>query len=202
MRSMEKNPPRTRLRRRDATGHLDPRYAAELLERSRENQTSDPPPAGFVNNESDDLAEELAEEFVRAATSAEDGDSDAGDELITGELGVPQGDDDDLDFEPEELAYHPAKGSRRKPEPARKAAKAKPSRAAKAKPVKAKPAKAIKAKAKPAKAVKAKAKPVEAKPAKAVKAKAKPAKAKTKAAKSKVAKAKPGRKKAKRKPGR
>src|SRR5262245_661351 len=102
---MAKKPPKTGLRRRDATGHLDPRYAAELLEQSRENQTSDPPPSGFVHDANDELAEDLGEQFVQAATSAEDGDEDAGDDLIRDEPVVPDGDDNDIDFEPEELAF-------------------------------------------------------------------------------------------------
>ena len=144
---MAKNPPRTGLRRRDATGHLDPRYAAELLEQSGETETSDPPPSGFVTDASDDFAEQLGEDFVQAATSGEDGDADAGDELITDEPSVPDGDDDDIGFEPEELSFPAPKPSHTKPAaaPVRKAkskAKAARSRPAKAKPAKAKPAKA------------------------------------------------------------
>lgn len=145
---MKKKTPRTGLRRRDATGHLDPRYAAELLEQGRENRASDPPPSGFVKNGSDDLAEDLGEEFVRAATSAEDGDNDAGDELITGELNVPEGDDDDLAFETEELKPRraPSKRTQSKPASARKAGKrkVKQHKASKAKAAKSKTAKAKK----------------------------------------------------------
>ena len=169
---MKKKTPRTGLRRRDATGHLDPRYAAELLEQGRENQTSDPPPSGFVNHTSDDLAEDLAEDFVRAATSAEDGDNDAGDELITGELNVPEGDDDDLAFDTGELKSRRATPTRTQPKPARarKASKrkAKQPRASKAKAkAKAKPAKSKTAKVK---AVKARAKKTKPSPKKSKRA--------------------------------
>lgn len=109
---MVKNPPRPGLRRRDATGHLDPRYAAELLEQSRDNQTFDPPSSGFVQGASDDLAEQLGEGFVQAATSAEDGDDDEGDELISDEPSVPDGDDDDLAFDPDELSFPAARPER------------------------------------------------------------------------------------------
>jgi hypothetical protein len=138
---MAKKPPKTRLRRRDATGHLDPRYAAELLEQSRENQTSDPPPGGFVADGKDDLAEELGENFVQAATSAEDGDEDAGDELIRDEPLVPDGDDDDIDFEPEELLFPSRKprSSSAQRSPTRKAPRA-TAKAGRSRPVKAKAA--------------------------------------------------------------
>jgi hypothetical protein len=143
---MAKKPLKTALRRRDATGHINPRYAAELLEQSRENQTSDPPPAGFISNEEDDLAESLGENFVQAATSAEDGDEDAGDELIRDEPSVPDGDDDDIDFRPEELSYPAARPKRPSVEraPVRGAARPK-AKVARSKPTKRKPAKPRKA---------------------------------------------------------
>jgi hypothetical protein len=170
---MDKNPPRPKLRRRDATGHLDPQYAAELLEQSGEKQTSDPPPAGFVEDASDELAEELGENFVHAATSAEDGDEDEGDELIRDEPSVPDGDDDDIDFETEELSFPPGKATRTEPKPALARRTPRPkAKVAQARPAKAKAsrgsatsktkAKAVKAKA--VKAVKAKAKATKAKP--------------------------------------
>lgn len=180
---MTKNPPRTGRRRRDATGHLDPRYAAELLAQSRENKTSDPPPAGFIHGASDDLAEELAEDFVRAATSAEDGDSDAGDELISEELDLPEGDDDDLAFEAEELRYPRTRPARTQPRDVR-ARKVQPSAAS----AKAKQAKASKAAQPRASKVKAKS-AAKTKTAKTKTAKTKTAKtAKTTTAKSTQAK--------------
>ena len=165
---MSKKHKKTGFRRRDATGHLDPRYAAELLEQSSDHQTSDPPPSGFVSDASDDLAEQLGEDFVQAATSAEDGDEDAGGDLIRDEPMVPDGDDDDIGFEEEELLFPAARPkhatpepavTRKAPQPKAKAAKSRPGKAkAKAKPAKAKPAKA-KAKAKPAKGKAVKSKP-------------------------------------------
>lgn len=157
---MGKNQPKTVLRRRDATGHLDPRYAAELLEKSGEVESSDPPASGFVADEDDDLAEQLGEGFVQAATSAEDGDGDAGDELIMEEPAVEDGDDDDLDFEADEPPLSAAKANRaavaslrgrnaspeRKAAPKAKRAKAKPAKAKVARGASASKAKATKAK--------------------------------------------------------
>jgi hypothetical protein len=174
--AMVKNPPKTGLRRRDATGHLDPRYAAELLEQSGEKHTSDPPPAGFVNDATDDLAEQLAENFVQAATSAEDGDDDAGDELIKDEPTVADADDDDIVFEPEELSFPPAKSNR---------ANSAPARARRAPRTKAKVAQSRPAKPKPKPA-----KPKVGRRLSALKAKV----AKTKADKSKQVRKKPKRK--------
>src|SRR5262245_57565765 len=70
-------PPRTDeapiSRRRDATGHLDPRYAAELRERGREMRDDDNDQAFLTRSRSaDDLAEELGEEAVAEMTTGED----------------------------------------------------------------------------------------------------------------------------------
>jgi hypothetical protein len=58
------------IRRRDATGHLDPKYARDLLEKSKHPADDD---QAFLSRTrtSDDLAEELGEEFVEAATTGE-----------------------------------------------------------------------------------------------------------------------------------
>jgi hypothetical protein len=59
--------------RRDATGHLDPKYARELRARSREGE-EDRGARAFLrgSRSSDDLAEELGEEAVATMTSGED----------------------------------------------------------------------------------------------------------------------------------
>jgi hypothetical protein len=76
--------------RRDATGHLNPKYAADLRARSKE---STPPPDAdsFVkkSKSSDPLAEELGEGFVRTAVSGEDTLEEASDEVTTEESGGP-----------------------------------------------------------------------------------------------------------------
>jgi hypothetical protein len=152
-----------------------------LLDQSRATRESDPPATAFVDEtEDDDLATQLAHDFVQSATSAEDGDVDLGDELIRDEPLVPDGDDDDLAFEPEELMFPTPKPrpmpTPQAPGPARKRAKV-------AKPT------AAKSKAKAAASASAKAKPKG-------KAKAKPKAVKPKAVKAKPAKSAPARKKA------
>ncbi len=62
------------LKRRDATGHLDPRYAAELRLRSLENSPRQEEDQAFLDHPKsrEPLAEVLGEEFVAAATTGED----------------------------------------------------------------------------------------------------------------------------------
>ncbi len=61
-------------RRRDATGHLDPRYAAELRAKGLEMHDDDEGQQAFLRRarSRDDLAEELGEEAVAEMTSGED----------------------------------------------------------------------------------------------------------------------------------
>jgi hypothetical protein len=68
------------IRRRDAQGRIDPRYARNLLEKARETQnTDDSPEAGhaFLKRASstDSLAEEMGEAFVEAVTSGEESEA-------------------------------------------------------------------------------------------------------------------------------
>jgi hypothetical protein len=59
--------------RRDATGHLDPKYAADLRQRSIRSAQPDGGVAFLGRAKSlDPLAEALGEEFVEAATTGED----------------------------------------------------------------------------------------------------------------------------------
>jgi hypothetical protein len=60
------------IQRRDATGHLDPKYAADLRLRSAANAHNGDDVA-FLGRakSSDSLAEALGEEFVEAATTGE-----------------------------------------------------------------------------------------------------------------------------------
>lgn len=62
--------------RRDATGHLDPKYAADLREKSKEfvnpNDSDDRAFLAHGARTTDDLAETLGEEFVASATSGEE----------------------------------------------------------------------------------------------------------------------------------
>ncbi|MEY2931452.1 MAG: hypothetical protein RL033_2201 [Pseudomonadota bacterium] len=83
------------LRRRDATGHINPQYARELLAKARENRNDDDSPEStraFLsgNHHSDDsLAEELAEAFLEAATSGEEAESTRRDQVTPDEYGGP-----------------------------------------------------------------------------------------------------------------
>jgi hypothetical protein len=63
------------LKRRDGTGHLNPKYAADLLAKSRESVDDDGSNRAFLKGKSrtkDPLGEELGEDAVRTMTSGED----------------------------------------------------------------------------------------------------------------------------------
>jgi hypothetical protein len=74
------------LRRRDATGHLDPKYAADLLAQSGGHEVEG---SSFVTRprSKDDLAETFGEEFVETVTSGESHEEDA--EEVPEERGGP-----------------------------------------------------------------------------------------------------------------
>jgi len=75
-----KSPP---VKRRDGTGHLDPKYAAELralVDHPKDDER------GFAT---DALSQELGEEFVETVTSGEDEGTELRDERVTEELGGP-----------------------------------------------------------------------------------------------------------------
>jgi len=77
-------------RRRDATGHLDPTYAADLLARSGEPNGAANDRAFFRGAHSnDDLAEQLGEDFVAAATSGRDVGQERLDQEVPEEEGGP-----------------------------------------------------------------------------------------------------------------
>lgn len=63
---------RKAIRRRDRTGHIDPKYAAELRALSGRSDDRDNRAFFMKPRARDDLAEQLAEEFVEAATTGED----------------------------------------------------------------------------------------------------------------------------------
>ena len=82
--------PPAAFRRRDATGHLDPVYAAGLRAVERETEPAEAPnPDAFLHGMSsaDPLAEEMGESFVRVALSGEDDGED--DAAVTEEFGGP-----------------------------------------------------------------------------------------------------------------
>jgi hypothetical protein len=76
------------VQRRDGSGHLNPRYAQDLLE-----QSGRPPadPAGFIENarSNDDLVEELGEEVVETATTGEAVSEDVLNQEVPEEVGGP-----------------------------------------------------------------------------------------------------------------
>jgi hypothetical protein len=77
------------VRRRDRPGHIDPDYAEELREQSG---TRDNEPLAFIErprSQSDDLAEERAEEVIEKATSGEDDAEDMLDQVVPEEQGGP-----------------------------------------------------------------------------------------------------------------
>jgi hypothetical protein len=73
------------MKRRDATGHLDPAYAADLRARIEEGHPKDDD-RGFAK---DALSDELGEEFVETVTSGEDEGTEIRDQDVTEELGGP-----------------------------------------------------------------------------------------------------------------
>jgi len=76
--------------RRDATGHLDPEYERKLREASLENNKRDDDKAFLgPTAASDELAEELGETFVQAATSGEDAEGDRHERVMEEEAGGP-----------------------------------------------------------------------------------------------------------------
>ncbi len=76
------------LRRRDGSGHMDPKYAADLRRQSGPPESAG---VGFLDQSrsSDDLAESLGEQFVEAATTGEDAAEKALDQEVPEERGGP-----------------------------------------------------------------------------------------------------------------
>lgn len=73
---------------RDATGHLNPQYEADLRARTGTPEPDDR--AFFANPRSgDDLAEQLGEEFVETATTGEDEGGEVLDQVVEEERGGP-----------------------------------------------------------------------------------------------------------------
>ncbi len=79
------------IKRRDATGHLDPKYERELLAESRENQSNDGSADAFIHRPrtSEPLGEELGEAFIESATTGEDAEVDRANQVVPEENGGP-----------------------------------------------------------------------------------------------------------------
>jgi hypothetical protein len=75
--------------RRDATGHLDPEYQRKLLAES--GKTDDGNAKAFLDGSqaSEELAEELGETFIEAATSGGDAEGDRHERVVSEEEGGP-----------------------------------------------------------------------------------------------------------------
>jgi len=76
------------IKRRDATGHLDPKYAQEL--RAQGGHVDESSNAFLSRARSGDaLAEQLGEAVIATATTGEDGSQDVRDAEVTEEFGGP-----------------------------------------------------------------------------------------------------------------
>jgi hypothetical protein len=82
------SPVRAPIRRRDGSGHIDAKYAKDLLEQSGVREARE---AAFVegSHTKDDLAEELGEEAVETMTSGEDEGEDVADQDVPEDSGGP-----------------------------------------------------------------------------------------------------------------
>jgi hypothetical protein len=79
------------MQRRDGGGHLDPKYAAMLREKSREGRVRDSDDAfvGRTGHSKDALAEELGEAWVETATSGEDENEEVLNQDVPEDAGGP-----------------------------------------------------------------------------------------------------------------
>jgi hypothetical protein len=82
------------VKRRDATGHLDPQYARDLLEKAREHRNPDDDPSAgraFIPRPKtgEELAENLGEAFIESATSGEEAEPERHDRVLPEESGGP-----------------------------------------------------------------------------------------------------------------
>jgi hypothetical protein len=90
MRDKKSKPPAIAIHRRDASGHLDPNYAAGLRVISKASAGPKDGPAFLKGPRSEDsLAEELGEDFVHGALSGADELQNDHDMFVTEETGGP-----------------------------------------------------------------------------------------------------------------
>jgi len=86
--------PHVPVKRRDATGHLDPEYERDLLEKGRAHRNADGDAEAlyaFITGTSsgEELSEELGEAFLQSATSGEESEPDRHDRITPDEIGGP-----------------------------------------------------------------------------------------------------------------
>jgi hypothetical protein len=79
---------RQAVRRRDGSGHIDPKYAAELMAKSGGHEDEG---TAFItkSRSNDDLAETFGEEFVETVTSGESREEDVLNQVVPEERGGP-----------------------------------------------------------------------------------------------------------------
>ncbi|MFZ5896266.1 MAG: hypothetical protein ACOY0T_34745 [Myxococcota bacterium] len=77
------------IKRRDATGHLDPTYERDLLRRARAGREVEQRAFIEAPMAPDDLAEELGEAFVESATTGEGTESERREQNTPEETGGP-----------------------------------------------------------------------------------------------------------------
>jgi hypothetical protein len=82
------------VKRRDASGHMDPHYARDLLEKARENRNLDDSPESaraFIldTKYGDPASDGFGEAFLEAATSGEDSEPARRDRVTPDEYGGP-----------------------------------------------------------------------------------------------------------------
>ncbi|HEY5956452.1 MAG TPA: hypothetical protein VIV60_07870 [Polyangiaceae bacterium] len=82
---------RKALTRRDATGHINPRYERELLEQSRATEDDRDSPDAFLQRPrtGEALSEEFGEAFVESVTSGEDAEAERKEQVLPEEQGGP-----------------------------------------------------------------------------------------------------------------
>jgi len=82
------------IKRRDASGHIDPRYARDLLRKARETHNDANDDASSIafldgHHSEEELSEELGEAFVQAITSGEESEAERHDRVTEDEYGGP-----------------------------------------------------------------------------------------------------------------
>lgn len=86
--------PREPVKRRDATGHLDPHYERDLLEKARASRNADGDEGAlqaFISgaNSAEELSEEFGEAYLQSVTSGEQSEPDRRERITPDELGGP-----------------------------------------------------------------------------------------------------------------
>lgn len=79
----------TKTQRRDATGHIDPQYARELLAKSGKSSNTHDYAFLTTARTTEELSEELGESFVQSATSGEEAAPERSDRMHEAERGGP-----------------------------------------------------------------------------------------------------------------